>query len=339
MPLVAETAGYDFKGRRPTGRCLVEENAGVGKVSVNVLDLKPQVRYTVCLIFGQSGKYVGLPIGQVMVDDKGKGELRSRITPTDLHSFVLAEMVAIAVMVGAGTESPLCGYRADIVAWKGNFKFWELEAKHMPESESKAKPEAELESPPVATTVEATQGQAHDKPQSSDINLPDCRTPDAPCNNTVEACPLPDDDTISIGEQAIADDIRNDEARLDENETADPLQSIFDQSTPVEPFAKQDRPTKWVRITKPALIPLPPDAPHLLSEPFLLTTWADHEHFIFGTPTDGEQPVQYTIGAPGTYTQGDKLAAKRLGFLQFKCHKKERPRIGDTGYWLMHVPL
>jgi len=85
-------------------------------------------------------------------------------------------------------------------------------------------------------------------------------------------------------------------------------------------------------------MPLPSSRLHIFSDPFMLASWAEHEHFILGVTTDGD-PQQYVIGVPGTYSQEGRIAAKSLGFSQFKCPKKERPRVGDNGYWLMFVDL
>ncbi|MCL2287053.1 MAG: DUF6128 domain-containing protein [Firmicutes bacterium] len=115
------------------------------------------------------------------------------------------------------------------------------------------------------------------------------------------------------------------------------IEAIFNTNSPIEPLKKQNREIKWARCNSYGQIPLPQDRPHLMSEPFMLTAWADHEHFILGITTD--DPAQYVIGIPGIFSPERNTAAKRLGFSQFKSHTKERHRTGDEGYWLMYVDL
>lgn len=123
IPLANEAPGYEFKGRKPAGRCILEEQNGLGKISLWVQDLRPQTRYAVFLIFADGNKYAGVNAGPLVVDDKGKGETRRDIEKPQLHGFVLQEVVAVAVMATKTTrvESPLCGYRGDAVVWKHNF--------------------------------------------------------------------------------------------------------------------------------------------------------------------------------------------------------------------------
>jgi len=342
MPLVHEAKGYEFKGKMPAGRCIVEVRNNIGKLSIWVQDLKPQTKYGIYLVFAQAQQYFGLHMGPLDVDVKGKAEFRREISQEDLHSFALKEVATVAIIAAneSGVVSPLCGYRNAQISWRHRFSVWKKE-------EPVATPIAE-----EPQTVEVEPLPVEDEPQIVTAELP--LVEDEPQFTIAEPLPTEDEPqpapTVEISTPLPPPRARKPSADLPPTSTApetpDPNQShqntiqlieaIFNANTPCEPFAKQSHEIKWVRCNLPEQMPLPSDHPHLMSEPFMQAAWADHEHFILGITID-TQPAQYVIGIPGTYTQGNKAIAKRLGFLKFKCHKKDRPSIGSQGYWLMFV--
>jgi hypothetical protein len=136
MPLVPETKGYEFKGRTPSGRCVVEERYGTGKLFVWVQDLKPETTYSVFLIFADIAApdgYVGLSMGTLPVEPGSKAEFRQEI-PQAQHPFKLEALTAVAVVANdtPAIESPLCGYRHKQAPWRQRFKMWEAKAPPAP---------------------------------------------------------------------------------------------------------------------------------------------------------------------------------------------------------------
>ena len=346
MPLIQEAKGYEFKGRPPTGRCIVEERSNTGKLSVWVQDLMPETKYSIYLIFPQAQQYLGLHMGLLDVDAKGKAEFRQEIE--HLHNFALKEMTAVAIVAAdaAGMVSPLCGYRSTPVSWRHNFSVWKKEAPAtappMPapvvEKTQTIEPEPlPVETEPQAVLEEPTPVIEAEPPHMEIEPLPiepepSVETPSPPPSPPRAAKPpsfaAPSPDTSL--EAPDPHHVRTSTIQL--------IEAIFNANTPCEPFATQENEINWVRCNRPEQMPLPNDSPHLMSEPFMQAAWADHEHFILGI-TIGTEPAQYVIGIPGTYTQGNKAIAKRLGFSKFKCMKKDRPGIGSEGYWLMFVDL
>ena len=150
MPLAEESKGYDFKGRTPTGRCIVEERGNMGKLSLLVQDLKPQTKYGIYLIFTENRNHVGLCMGPLDVDTKGKAEIRRDIT--DLHNFALKEIVAVAVIAtdsgATGVVSPLCGYKDNVVAWRHGFEVYTEKTEEPPPEEPQIE-ELQAEEPPA----------------------------------------------------------------------------------------------------------------------------------------------------------------------------------------------
>ena len=127
MPLMHEASGYEFKGRAPTGRSVVEARAGTGKLSVWVQDLKPETKYGIYIIFAQERRHVGLHVGQLIVDANGKTELRKEIS---FEHFTLNEFVAVAIIAtdAQGVVSPLCGYRTEQISWRHSFSVFSKDA-------------------------------------------------------------------------------------------------------------------------------------------------------------------------------------------------------------------
>ncbi|MCL2189300.1 MAG: hypothetical protein FWC16_13430 [Defluviitaleaceae bacterium] len=123
MPLYNESAGYDFKGRKPTGRCLLEEKNGTAKLSVWGQDLRPQIYYTLYVIFPENGKFAGVQVTNCAADEKGKIELRREIERTALLGFSVKNAVAVALIhkENGRNNAPLCGYREEKINWLANF--------------------------------------------------------------------------------------------------------------------------------------------------------------------------------------------------------------------------
>jgi len=123
MPMVSEANGYDFKGRRPAGRGIVEGRNGSYKLTVWAQDLKPQVRYGAYLLFADASRYVGIDMGPLPVDEKGKGEIRKDFGDNDLHGYALTDVAAVVILAkdAGGVVSPLCGYKDAPFSWRHGF--------------------------------------------------------------------------------------------------------------------------------------------------------------------------------------------------------------------------
>jgi len=345
---MSEAKGYEFKGRQPTGRCIVESRGNTAKLSLWAQDLKPEVSYDIYIVFAHNRQYIGLSMGKLNVDERGKGDFRREVTPAELHNFDLTEMITVAVTTadtsGIGIVSPLCGYRDAQVSWRHSFSVWERPAHEPPPAVKEASPVAleqssaadealVAEPPPIAAQTPAVVEELSQVTEPSHIPEKPLHAFVKPVQSTThinppratkaQAAHVPHATTTSYPQ-------RTDIIQL--------LETIFAVNTPFEPSIKHLQEIKWVRCTNPAQMPLPNDRPHLMSEPFMLSAWADHEHFILGITTSGE-PMQYVIGMAGTYSSESEATANGLGFSLFGGHKKEHPHTGDKGYWLMFVDI
>jgi len=155
IPLTAEVAGYEFKGRKPAGRCVLETNNGTIKVTTSTQDLRPGVRYGVYLLFNDEARVGGVAVGALTVDEKGKGDARREMKEADLHGLSPNAILGAAVLVMGidPVESPLCGYRHERVAWRTRYyeRVTQVEVvKEMPPVEVAPPVEAVVEvAPPV----------------------------------------------------------------------------------------------------------------------------------------------------------------------------------------------
>jgi len=490
MPLLHEAKGYEFKGRTPAGRCIIEERSDMGKISLWVQNLKEQTKYGIYLIFAEGRRYAGVHMGLLDVNANGKAEFRRDLTPGELHMYSLSDLVAVAVIVtnAAGVVSPLCGYQDQQVSWRHSFFIKKSDTALAAEKPTAVTPPVvknplpaiekvmsetpvEIHAPPrdiedmpmldtplinlVREPLAEEPPQMSNTPPTVETSPPiDTRANDENTNlqnagdiafSSPQICAEPDDmpkmappsnDTCRLREELpispprasrpqssevpvreatpIAKiphimDINDKNANLQESSdthqlqeeltisppmasrpqpldvpppdppepfTQDPpplappratkppgavtirhnqpipqpsptptqsrestiqlLEAIFNANTPIEPFAKQNRPIKWVRCNQFEQMPIPGSRPNLADERFMLNSWESYKHFIVGITMEGE-PLQYIIGIAGVYTPEDKERAMQLGFAQFKGVKKDPTRIGDDGYWLMFV--
>jgi len=150
MPFVNEARGYDFKGRNPAGRAIVESRDGATKLSVVVQDLKTETRYSVYLVFSDMGRFAGVLAGSVNADAKGKGEMRKDIKAASLGKFDISKLTAVAVLVENRTgmvTAPLVGYREKPVSWKNSFYAVKDEKKDIVKEEPQKREDFRREEP------------------------------------------------------------------------------------------------------------------------------------------------------------------------------------------------
>jgi len=119
----SEAKGYGFKGRQPIGRSIVEGRGNSYKLTVWAQDLKAETFYKVFLLFADQKGYAGIDMGNLLVDEKGKGETRRDFDRDVLGEFALADIAGVAVIARDAPDvvSPLCGYRDQPVMWRGGF--------------------------------------------------------------------------------------------------------------------------------------------------------------------------------------------------------------------------
>lgn len=145
-----ELNGYSIDGREPNGYCKIEIRDGKGKVSTYIQGLKPLKdgsMYRVYLIAVQGDKSLGVPIGWLDIDDRGRGECRFEFNPDNLDGTGLAiEDFNVGAIIIKGDNikeliAPIVGYKDKEILWKNGFKdFSSFNHKAEPKESNLTKP-------------------------------------------------------------------------------------------------------------------------------------------------------------------------------------------------------
>ena len=339
MPLVNESTGYEYKGKAPSGRCLLESRSGTGKIMLWVQDLKPEVLYRVHLIFKNENNYAGLPLCSLSPSLYGKAELRHSFDAADIEGFNLSleQCLAVAIIAtgGNGISAPLCGYKQDIQSWRNGFIRLE-KAKEAPKESIKETPEA-IEAPADVPS------EISEEVPLEEISLKETSFKEAPEDILKEVGKKDDEEIL---ENALEDSEETLEDAADEaiitfnicpestlsEAFKNEVETILKSHTHMQPFEKQNRDVDWVRISLNEDLSLPDGIRDLLNEPFVESAYRQYNHLILGKALD-EGLKRYYIGIPALYDPKDKI----IGFRQFKCSEDTEPMPGDYGYWLIFM--
>ena len=343
MPLINESKGYDYKGRTPAGRCLLESRSGSGKLMLWIQDLKPEAIYHVNLIFREEGNYAGLPLCTLNPSPNGKAELRYLFDAGNIAGFgkALDDCLAVAI-VASGGSAPLCAYKDAPLSWRGSFR--KLEKNGPPEPVPMPLMEKEPEMAPIEvseTAEEVPEESDQEKQLREEEPYEEPPYPEEPHGEPPrqeephEEPPRPEESHEEPPRQEESPE-KLPEAELSESMVTDvfekEVEAILKSHTHMRPFKKQNRSVNWVRISLDEGLSLPDYIRDLLSEPFVEAAYSQYNHLILGKAAD-DGPKRYYIGVPALYSPGDKLA----GFRQFKCSEDTEPSLGDYGYWLIFM--
>ena len=125
VTLKQDRQDYSIDGRKCMGRCVIETRGSMGKLSIYVQGLKPEVIYKLYLIATERDKSKGLPVAIVPVHTKGKGELRFEFNAENVggSNMSVSDFSAITIIVPSenGVLPVLTGFMEDEISWKNNF--------------------------------------------------------------------------------------------------------------------------------------------------------------------------------------------------------------------------
>ena len=294
MPMISEATGYGFKGRQPAGRSIVESRSHGYKLTVWAQDLRTETFYTTYLLFADAGRYAGIGMGRLPIDEKGKGELRRDFDEDTLCGFALTDIVAVAVLAkdAAGVVSPLCGYKESPVSWRHGFY------EHIRTAVA-ATPAAEDGAMPEPAIPEETPGQ---QPEET-LTLPEQTSPQQPeevLTLLEEASPQQPDEIASIEETARPEEIPapSDELILRPEETPSQQPEEAHASPDEAPRHPQEEPTQPQEEWRMPIPQVPESQPVNLQAsasqtinpqmPELQTTPLEWHPLHPATPTQGE---------------------------------------------------
>lgn len=377
LPLESEATGYDFKGRTPAGRAIVESRDDEGKLTVRVQDIRAETRYGVYLIFGDGGRFAGVFAGNLNSDAKGKAEIRKDIDAASLGKFSLDAIMGVAVISDTSTPviSPLCGYRERAVSWRGAFYIFETKpaeevsltqvsmtpvSTREPEIEEPQEIQAPQEAPPEEEKIE-------EKVFEPETEIPVESSEEIPMEIPVESLAeipveIPVEPLAEIPEEIPIEAAAEIPVEI-------PPEAPAKTSRPRQtaPRARKPKSTKSARAETLQAIEAvfnakPPETPFESQENetrWVKLTIFDAVPLPHNRPLLLEEPfiraayanyghlllglaadgAQYIIGVPGEYAADLRPQAKRLGFSKFKTNAGETPKRGDFGYWLMFADM
>ena len=377
MPMTSEAAGYGHKGRQPAGRSIVEGRDGRYKLTVWAQDLKPETLYNIFVLFAQGGRYAGIGMGGLTVDEKGKAEARRDFGDEVLMGCDWQEIAAVAVTVrgGVGVISPLCGYRGEVVPWRNGFyEHKREEAKpveevrspvpeHKPrESAEPIEPSVEnVEEPRPVTATEPTPIPINDEssgahraaalpqqestPQQHSTNEAPS-SPEEPHPTPPKSQPPPIDWAINLPKGEMAKAFRKALDKLHD----DSLNNSAQSPSPHPPqilsiFQTNQAVTPFKRQTRKAdwvrftlSDPVPPPVNRpRLFEEPFIQAALAQHGHLILGMVTDPGPRRYIIGVPGSFDNESRQKARRLGFTQFKACEDAPPSHGVDGYWLMFM--
>lgn len=142
-----ELSGYSIDGREPNGYCKIEIRDGKGRVSTYIQGLKPLTdgsMYRVYLISAQVNKSLGIPIGWLDINNRGRGECRWEFNPDNLDGTGLAiEDFNIGAIIIKGDKineliAPIVGYKDKEVLWKKGFKDFSIHKNNIEDNKNEA---------------------------------------------------------------------------------------------------------------------------------------------------------------------------------------------------------
>ena len=131
--MTSDSKGFEFSGKAPMGRCILEDRGKSAKLSLWAQDLKTGKPYRIMLILSEMGKFTGAALGSLYVDAKGKGEFKYEFDASTLADGQgISRVCAVAVLAGGVNEliSPLVGYKDGPVLWKNHFTSPDSEKKN-----------------------------------------------------------------------------------------------------------------------------------------------------------------------------------------------------------------
>jgi len=372
IPLTPDSKGFEWGGKEPLGRCILEDRGKTGKLSLWVQDLKAETPYKIILILSDAGKYTGVTLGSLFVDGKGKAEFKTEFDTQNLADGQgLPRVCAVSVLTG-GSEllCPLVGYKDGPVLWKNHFTLQGSENKERAKDTQRVMKKAETAQYPDTQTgvaagiTEVPVQRGVLEPDTADTQAAVAAGEDTDVLSAADADNSfryyeneynPYTDGMDYAEdlyQNSPDGMEhpNNETEYDPTPSAEngnpealgfdsirSLKEVFDSNIEITPFESKSAEEKWVRVSLREPVFLPVDYRYFMNHPFIIAAYRKYNHLIMGTIT-GKGKTQYVLGVPGVYEPQYVNAAHQLGFTQFKTiHDSEELHPNDYGYWLAPV--
>ena len=176
--LQEEAPGYRQEPSRPcAGRALAEVCGSKGKITVSAQNLRGGVTYMVYLIEPGEMESVGIPIGRVTANERGRVDARLLFDAGENGSRLNDKTIVTLIVPSAGTlTAPLVGMvnpAAPSFVWRGNFKEYTFPEKPCgcPSGAGAEMPEPETLPVPPMETLPAPEPES--RPESEPKLVPE----------------------------------------------------------------------------------------------------------------------------------------------------------------------
>ncbi len=343
--LMQESLGYGNKGHTPTGRVILEKRGGECKITLTLQDLKPETNYKLYIMSSSEG-FSGIEVGNVIVDERGKAELKKELSMKAMEESAITidkvDIIGIAVVNKSEHTWVMAGYKGEVIRFKDKFNEVRKNTEYMPEPiklEPVVETELELEPQPQPQPAPQPEPKARAEEFFDDIV------------SEPKELPKPEDESKHISFMNIAKKLNKEIEELEgylkinpQNETANPqspLEVIFMNHPKMEPFKnsgnKEFSEIKWVRISPRELITLPLNHWKYMNESFIWSAYRKYKHLILGEGTNKDEQKFYILGVPDIYKNEQNVYANRLGFKNFKTCDEHTTRENNHGYWVLEI--
>ena len=347
VTLLQERPGYAMPGKQAVGRIVIEAREEAARATVYIQDLSPQNTYKLAFINKAAEVNLGVVMGTIIVDERGRYEGKFEFNRTDIGgSRITCERIDACVVFLAGSEeefaAPLVGYRMAPFSWRVNLSFPDgkddspiLEVKQAAEPEE---PVAEVEEPigDEADEIEEEEGEGV-------LGI---------AENTLETEEVPP----PVYDFAVEEPVylpKESPAQMDENpepvknDEADRISDLFQNESAVEIFSKSDRfpNAQWIVTTAKRVGEIGKiqamglnGGDEILSNPLVKECCDKHRHILLGRDTDDGHDI-YILGIPDIFDITVHTNEHEFNsiFDSFKLCNPSDPVKGAHGYWLKQL--
>ncbi len=339
--LYQEDPHCTMNGKEAIGRCRIETKADQGKIYIWVQNLKPDI-YDVYLISSNNNKCENVLIGNINTDNRGYAELNFNFNIDNIaQSNIAIEKINVVAITPKNKKSIVAmnGYKNSKIQWRNNFVVEEEKTQDSKKNDIKSEKDETVNSNESEKSTE-TKPENPDSFSNNNYNNEEKNT-QVPPNIITKKLDNNIDSFKAIAEK-ISKELEelNNYKFISEEELANlkpknpSLDFIFKNNIQMNPFEKQNKQIKWVRISLKELINLPIDFWLYANHPFILSAYYKNKHLILGNNNKNDE---YILGLPDKYQPEYKNVLRKLGFVQFKCCKDKKPMKNDYGYWLAPI--
>jgi len=352
---------YSIENQEIKGYMKIEIRDGKGKINTYIQGLKPlknNEMYRIYLISANSDHSLGIPVGWLETDSRGRAEHRYEFNPDNVENCGLPiEKFNVAAISIKGDNIkeftfPAVGYKEREILWKNNFKEFSL----------KEEPSILSAKPNSADTADKNSDNNILKPESTHFNTDTHAEKTQAINDTAE--PKQENNSPDIKEDVKTENphqifnkmvhkfyaemeelqkykilTENDKNFLSldakKPEITDNIKYMFEHNSKTNPFKNTYNNVDWIKIQPYELSALNICTDKYLRSQFIAYSWKKYKYLILGQYNN--EPSKYLLGIKDIYNPANSDILFSLGFKTFTgCNEKEVTE-GEEGFWILEI--